>query len=376
MQQILFHQLIWKPMEPKKIKIIISGGGTGGHIYPAVAVAQELQNRIPEVEILFIGARDRMEMEKIPKAGYKIIGLWISGFQRNLTFKNLLFPIKVISAVWKSLSILASFKPNAAIGFGGYASGAMMWAASMKKIPSVIHEQNSYAGITNKILKNRVDTICVAYEKMDRFFPENKIVKVGNPIRKDLMNVSGKKAEAISFFNLNPHFKTILVIGGSLGARTINESIFEGAEKFKNANLQVIWQTGKNFTKSTSIQNEWIKPYTFIYEMSLAYAVADIVISRAGALSIAELAQVQKPVILVPSPNVAEDHQTKNAMALVISEAAILVADKEAKQTLVNIAIELASNEMTQAQLKNNIATFAMPNAAKRIVDEILRVME
>lgn len=363
-------------MERKGLKVIISGGGTGGHIYPAVAVAQELQKRLPDVDILFVGASDRMEMEKVPKAGYKIVGLWISGLQRSLSLKNLLFPVKVVSAVWKSLGILKEFKPDVAIGFGGYASGAMMWAATMKKIPSVIHEQNSYAGITNKILKNRVDTICVAYDKMDRFFPERKIVKVGNPIRKDLMNVSSKREEALSFFGLNPSKKTILIIGGSLGARTINQSIFEGAEKLTEAGLQVIWQTGKNFTQAESKQSESIKPHTFIYEMDLAYAAADIVISRAGALSIAELAQVQKPVILVPSPNVAEDHQTKNAMALVTNEAAILVKDSEAKEVLIDEVIKLAESEMKQAQLKNNIATFAMPNAAKLIVDEVLRVME
>lgn len=363
-------------MSKQKLNIIISGGGTGGHIYPAVAVAQELQSRIPDVNILFVGASDRMEMEKVPKAGYPIVGLWISGLQRSLSLKNILFPVKVISAVWKSLGILKSFKPDAAIGFGGYASGAMMWAATMKKIPSVIHEQNSYAGITNKILKNRVDTICVAYEKMERFFPERKIVKVGNPIRKDLMNVNGKRTEALSFFGLQPGKKTILIIGGSLGARTINESIYEGAQQLTEAGLQVIWQTGKNFTKADEKAGEAIKPHTFIYEMDLAYAAADIVISRAGALSIAELAQVQKPVILVPSPNVAEDHQTKNAMALVSSEAAILVKDSDARSTLIEEVIRLSVNEMKQTQLRNNIASFAMPDAAKRIVDEVLRLME
>jgi UDP-N-acetylglucosamine--N-acetylmuramyl-(pentapeptide) pyrophosphoryl-undecaprenol N-acetylglucosamine transferase len=363
-------------MARKSLNVIISGGGTGGHIYPAVAVAQELQKRMPDVNILFVGASDRMEMEKIPKAGYKIVGLWISGLQRSLSLKNLLFPVKVISAVWKSLSILKEFKPDVAIGFGGYASGAMMWAATMKKIPSVIHEQNSYAGITNKILKNRVDTICVAYDRMNRFFPERKIVKVGNPIRKDLMNVNGKRDEAITFFELNPSKKTVLIIGGSLGARTINQTINEGIQRLDEAGLQIIWQTGKNYTQAETKKSTTIKPYTFIYEMDLAYAAADIVISRAGALSIAELAQVQKPVILVPSPNVAEDHQTKNAMALVTNEAAILVKDSEAKEVLIDEVIKLAQSEMKQAQLKNNIATFAMPNAAKLIVDEVLRVME
>lgn len=362
-------------MKNKSLKVIISGGGTGGHIYPAVAVAQELQKRLPDVDILFIGASDRMEMEKVPKAGYPIIGLWISGFQRSLSLKNLLFPIKVVSAVWKSLGILKTFKPDVAIGFGGYASGAMMYAATLKKIPTVIHEQNSYAGITNKILKNRVDSICVAYEKMDRFFPIEKIIKVGNPIRNDLMDIKSRRTEAFHFFKLDPHKKTILVIGGSLGARTINESIMNGLTILEQENIQVIWQTGKNYTPGAAKESASIKPHIFIYEMALAYAAADIVISRAGALSIAELAQVQKPVILVPSPNVSEDHQTKNAMALVNSDAAILVKDADAKDTLIDVAQSLLKNEMQQTQLKNNIASFAMPSAAEKIVDELLRVI-
>lgn len=360
----------------KKLKIIISGGGTGGHIYPAVAVAQELQKRMPDVELLFVGASDRMEMEKVPKAGYKIVGLWISGFQRSLSLKNLLFPVKVINAVRRSLGIIKEFKPDAAIGFGGYASGAMMWAATMKKMPTVIHEQNSYAGITNKILKNRVDTICVAYDRMDRFFPERKIVKVGNPIRKDLMNVNGKRTDAYTFFNLDPAKKTILIIGGSLGARTINESILGGLDIIKQEGLQLIWQTGKTFySKAQSSADAQVKVYEFIYEMDLAYAAADMVISRAGALSIAELAQVQKPVILVPSPNVAEDHQTKNAMALVERQAALLVKDADARKELIPGAVALIRDEIKQAALKQNIATFAMPDAAKRIVDELLRLI-
>lgn len=363
-------------MNTKKLKVIISGGGTGGHIYPAVAVAQELQKRMPDVEILFIGASDRMEMEKVPKAGYKIIGLWISGLQRSLSFKNILFPVKVIHSVSKSLQILNDFQPDVAIGFGGYASGAMLYAATMKKIPTVIHEQNSYAGITNKILKKRVNTICVAYDKMQRFFPERKIVKTGNPIRQDLLNVDNHKADAIKFFHLDPAKKTILIIGGSLGARTINESILAGLQKFEEADLQIIWQTGKNFKQADTIQNPSFTIHQFIYEMNLAYAAADVVISRAGALSIAELAQVKRPVILVPSPNVAEDHQTKNAMSLVDREAAILVKDSDAKNTLVDVAIELANNEMKQVLLKSNIATFAMPDAAEKIVNEVMKVIK
>ncbi len=360
----------------KKYKVVISGGGTGGHIYPAVAVAQGLQRKLPHVEILFVGAEDRMEMEKVPKAGYKIIGLWISGFQRSLSPKNLLFPFKVISSVVKSLSIIKEFKPDVAIGFGGYASGAMLYAATIKKLPTVIHEQNSYAGITNKILKNRVDTICVAYDNMSRFFPERKLVKTGNPIRQDLMQVDGLRAEALKHFSLSPNLKTVLVIGGSLGARTINESILNGLNKFSENNVQLLWQTGKNFAAAKQVNQTGVNVQPFIYEMNLAYAIADVVISRAGALSIAELAQVKKPVILVPSPNVAEDHQTKNAMALVEREAAILVKDTEARQILVDECMALIKNEVKQVQLKNNIASFSMPDAAERIVTEVLRVIE
>lgn len=361
----------------KNLKVIISGGGTGGHIYPAVAVAQALQKKVPDVEILFVGASDRMEMEKVPKAGYQIVGLWISGLQRSLSLKNILFPFKVLHSVWKSLRLLKTFKPDAAIGFGGYASGAMLYAATMKKIPSVIHEQNSYAGITNKILKTRVDTICVAYDKMERFFPERKIVKTGNPIRQDLVQVEQFREQALKHFELNPSKKTLLIIGGSLGARTINESIKEGLNKLQEAGFQVLWQTGKAYyQKAKDLHSREVKVFEFIYEMNLAYAVADVVISRAGALSIAELAHVKKPVILVPSPNVAEDHQTKNAMALVERQAAILVKDVDARNLLVNEAISLAGNEMKQVQLKNNIATFAMPSAAERIVEEVLKVIE
>ena len=383
-------------MNSKK-KIIISAGGTGGHIYPAIAVAQALQKRLNnDVEFLFVGASDRMEMEKVPKAGYKIEGLWISGLQRRITYKNLLFPIKVISSVLKSFGIINRFKPDAVIGFGGYASSAVLYAASLKKLPTLIHEQNSYAGITNKILKDKVNTICVAYDNMEKFFPANKLVKTGNPIRQDLLDVSSKKQQAMEFFKLDANKKTILVIGGSLGARTINESIFEGLDKIKEANVNLIWQTGKNFQinakneirnskksansfeNNSSLEFDFsiFKIFDFIYEMDMAYAAADVVISRAGALSIAELAQVAKPVILVPSPNVAEDHQTKNAMALVNKNAAILVKDIDAKNNLVSETLNLITNENKQAELVNQIKTFAMPNAAELIVDEVIKLMK
>lgn len=362
-------------MNTKK-KIIISAGGTGGHIYPAIAVAQALQKRLNnEVEFLFVGASDRMEMEKVPKAGFEIVGLWISGLQRRITYKNFLFPVKVISSILKSFGIINKFKPDVVIGFGGYASSAVLYAASLKKLPTLIHEQNSYAGITNKILKDKVNKICVAYEHMEKFFPANKLVKTGNPIRQDLMDVTNKRNEAIGFFKLDTAKKTVLVIGGSLGARTINESIFEGLDKLKAANINLIWQTGKNFDKVNNIQSPTFNIQQFIYEMDLAYAAADVVISRAGALSIAELAQVAKPVILVPSPNVAEDHQTKNAMALVIENAAILVKDIDAKNNLITETLNLLNDSNKQADLVKNISSFAMPNAAELIVDEVIKLM-
>ena len=363
-------------MNTKK-KIIISAGGTGGHIYPAIAVAQALQKRLNnEVEFLFVGASDRMEMEKVPKAGFKIVGLWISGLQRRITYKNFLFPIKVISSVLKSFGIINKFKPDVVIGFGGYASSAVLYAASLKKLPTLIHEQNSYAGITNKILKDKVNKICVAYDHMEKFFPANKLVKTGNPIRQDLMDVSSKRNEAIDFFKLDSAKKTVLVIGGSLGARTINESIFEGIDKLKEANINLIWQTGKNFDKANKIQHPTFNIQHFIYEMDLAYAAADLVISRAGALSIAELAQVAKPVILVPSPNVAEDHQTKNAMALVNVNAAILVKDIDAKNNLITETLNLINDSNKQVDLVKNISNFALPNAAELIVDEVIKLMK
>jgi UDP-N-acetylglucosamine--N-acetylmuramyl-(pentapeptide) pyrophosphoryl-undecaprenol N-acetylglucosamine transferase len=385
-------------MNTKK-KIIISAGGTGGHIYPAIAVAQALQKRLNnEVEFLFVGASDRMEMEKVPKAGFKIVGLWISGLQRRITYKNILFPFKVISSIVKSFGIINNFKPDAVIGFGGYASSAVLYAASLKKLPTLIHEQNSYAGITNKILKDKVNKICVAYNDMEKFFPENKLVKTGNPIRQDLMDVTSKRNEAIDFFKLDSNKKTVLVIGGSLGARTINESIFEGLEKLKSANINLIWQTGKNFKQlnsnndpdnsgrnSKNVSTNYsdlefdfsnFKISDFIYEMDLAYAAADVVISRAGALSIAELAQVAKPVILVPSPNVAEDHQTKNAMALVNKNAAILVKDIYARNNLITETLNLVNDSNKQEELVKNIRTFAMPNAAELIVDEVIKLMK
>ena len=360
----------------EKLRIIISGGGTGGHIYPAIAVAQAIEKELNgEVDFLFVGAKDRMEMEKVPKAGYPIVGLWISGLQRSLSLKNILFPIKVLSAVLKSWLLIGKFKPDLAIGFGGYASGAMMFAAWMRGIPVMIHEQNSYAGITNKLLKNKASKVAVAYPQMNRFFPASKIVLTGNPVRSDILNAHTKRTAAEAFFQLDPHKKTVLVIGGSLGARTINKTLYGAWEQIINAGYNLIWQKGNNFPDADQLNHPNLVVRNFIYEMDLAYAMADIVVSRAGALSIAEIAIVAKPLILVPSPNVAEDHQTKNALALVNENAALMVKDANANQELVSTVLALLSDLNKQAVLAKQIATFAMPNAAQHISKEALQLV-
>jgi UDP-N-acetylglucosamine--N-acetylmuramyl-(pentapeptide) pyrophosphoryl-undecaprenol N-acetylglucosamine transferase len=360
----------------QKLKVLISGGGTGGHIYPAIAVAQAIEKKLNgNVEFLFVGASDRMEMEKVPKAGYKIEGLWISGFQRSMSLKNLLFPFKVVSAVMKSMGIISRFKPELAIGFGGYASGASMWAAGSKGIPVLIHEQNSFAGITNKILKSKAAKICVAYDNMNRFFPSEKIIKTGNPVRADICDPFNKKEKAMAFFKLDSNKKTVLIIGGSLGARTINQALFAGWEELVNHGYNVIWQKGNNFPSADALQHQNLMVRNFIYEMDLAYAASAVVISRAGALSIAELAIVKKPVILVPSPNVSEDHQTKNAMALVDKNAAILVKDVDANQTLIAQTISLLSDNKLQEKLQEEISHFAIHNAAELIANEALALI-
>ncbi|MCX6290429.1 MAG: undecaprenyldiphospho-muramoylpentapeptide beta-N-acetylglucosaminyltransferase [Bacteroidetes bacterium] len=363
-------------MQRRRIKVIISGGGTGGHIFPALAIAHALKKENSENEILFVGANGRMEMEKIPAAGFKIEGLNISGIQRKFSWSNLLVPFKVISSVIKAKKIIRQFHPDAAVGVGGYASAPLLYAATSMKIPSLIQEQNSYAGITNKILSKRVQKICVAYEGMERYFPSEKITITGNPVRSDILNIENKKEEALKFFGLSAGRKTILVIGGSLGARTINESMASGISSFRERNIQLIWQTGKMFFSKAQVFMEdksepGIRIVDFIQRMDLAYAAADIVISRAGASSVSELSLVSKPAILVPSPNVAEDHQTKNAMALVNRNAAILIHDEEAKEKLVKAAMELLGDEKKQEELKKNIGQMSRKNAAEKIVAEI-----
>ena len=347
-------------------RLIISGGGTGGHIFPAVAIANEFRFRYPNSEILFVGAQGKMEMTRVPEAGYKIIGLWISGLQRKLTFSNLLFPVKLIVSYFRARQIVNQFKPHVVIGTGGYASGPIMMAATRKGIPTVIQEQNSYAGLANKQVADKASRVCVAYEGMEKYFPAKKIVITGNPVRKDILNIESKRDQALAHFAFSPQIKTLLIIGGSLGARTINESILQGMEKILEANIQVIWQTGKGYYESYKAQLakfdlRKIRVQDFVREMDLAYAAADVVISRSGALSVSEICIARKPVILVPSPNVAEDHQTKNAKALSEKDAAILVADKDANSMLVDTALSLFLTRPRTAKLAENIAKLAKP---------------
>lgn len=362
-------------------KVIISGGGTGGHIFPAIAIANALKRLEPEIEILFVGANGRMEMEKVPAAGYRIIGLDIQGIQRKSILKNLLFPVKLVRSVSKALQIIKDFKPDVAVGVGGYASGPLLYAASLKGVPTLIQEQNSYAGLTNKWLGKKAAKVCVAFDGMSKFFPADKITKTGNPIRKESVDIAGKRHSASELLKLSPHKKTILVTGGSLGARTLNQSILTGLQQILAADVQVIWQTGKFYYKSILEQlGENIHPnirvMEFLNRMDLAYSAADVIISRAGAGTIAELCVVKKPVILVPSPNVAEDHQTKNALALVHENAAIFVADHDAQTKLVSKALELLNDKGQQQVLSQNIGKLALPNADEMIAKQVLQLMK
>jgi len=363
-----------------KVKVIISGGGTGGHIFPAIAIANAIKKMNPQSDILFIGAKGRMEMEKVPQAGYDIIGLPIQGIQRKLSVKNLLLPFKLLSSLMQSRKIMRSFKPDVAVGVGGYASGPLLYISTSMKIPSLIQEQNSYAGVTNKILAKRVNKICVAYEGMETFFPKEKIIVTGNPVRKEVVTNVVPKNEALNFFGLKEGVKTVLVVGGSLGAGVINNSIKNNLQAFAGNNIQLIWQTGKFYYQDlkdvATGYSDRIKIYDFINRMDMAYSAADVVISRAGAIAISELCCLKKAVILVPSPNVAEDHQTKNAMALVNKNAAILVKDVEAKDKLMNEVLRLIADEALQQQLSGNIARLAYMNADEQIAETIFKLAE
>lgn len=362
-------------------RIVISGGGTGGHIFPAVSIARALQRIAPDTEILFVGAQGRMEMEKVPAAGFKIIGLDIQGFNRKSLFKNWNLPFKILNSLKKANRILRDFRPHVAVGVGGYASGPLLYAAGNQNIPYIIQEQNSYAGITNKKLSKKADKICVAFESMDKFFPANKILLTGNPIRKESVDIGGKREEALAFFNLSPDRKTILLIGGSLGSLTLNNSALTAINKIIDRDIQLIWQCGnyyyESFKNKLSQESEGqVKLFPFLQRMDLAYAAADVIISRAGAGTIAELCVVGKPVVLVPSPNVAEDHQTINAKALVDKNAAVLVSDESAKEFLIDVVIELLNNEAHCTDLALNIMKMAIYNADEVIAREVLKLAE
>ncbi|WP_290696153.1 undecaprenyldiphospho-muramoylpentapeptide beta-N-acetylglucosaminyltransferase [Lacinutrix sp.] len=362
----------------KTYKIILSGGGTGGHIYPAIAIANELKLRFPNAEFLFVGAKDRMEMEKVPQAGYKIKGLWITGIQRKLTLKNLIFPFKLINSLWNARKIVKQFKPDVAIGTGGFASGPLLQVAASKGIPSLIQEQNSYPGITNKLLSKKVQKICVAYNDLERFFSKDKIIKTGNPVRQDLLDIHSKRTAAIKHFNLVEDKKTLLVLGGSLGAKAINELLKNELDFLQTQQVQIIWQTGKLYYDDYKINGDikHVQVHQFINNMDYAYAAADFIISRAGAGSVSELCIVGKPVVFVPSPYVAEDHQTKNAKAIVDVNAALMIAQEDLEVDFKNKFSQLVASKEKQQQLSENIRKLALVNATKEIVDEVEKLLK
>jgi UDP-N-acetylglucosamine--N-acetylmuramyl-(pentapeptide) pyrophosphoryl-undecaprenol N-acetylglucosamine transferase len=358
-------------------RFIISGGGTGGHIYPAIAIANELKAQFPDAEFLFVGAKDKMEMQKVPQAGYKIEGLWISGLHRKVTLQNAMFPLKLAYSMYKSYTILRRFKPDVVIGTGGFASGAVLKVAAILNIPTVIQEQNSFPGITNKLLAKKANVICVAYENLERFFPKNKIRFTGNPVRQDLIDVTSKKKEAISHFQLDANKKTLLILGGSLGARRLNQLIEKNLDFLTGLGFQIIWQCGKYYLIDYAKHNEKedVQVTAFIDRMDLVYAAADIVISRSGASSVSELCIVGKPVIFIPSPNVSEDHQTKNAKAIVDKGGAVMINESDLESEF-NIVFEaLAKDKGKQESLTENIKKLALPNATKDIVKEIKKLL-
>lgn len=360
-------------------RVIISGGGTGGHIFPAISIANALRRMEPGCEILFVGANGRMEMDKVPAAGYQIVGLNISGIQRGSILKNLGLPVKLAGSLRKAAQLITTFKPDVVVGVGGYASGPLLMAASWKNVPYLIQEQNSYAGVTNKWLGKNASRICVAFDGMDVFFPADKILKTGNPVRKEVVNIVNKRFHGAELLKLDPLKKTVLVTGGSLGAGTLNKSIEKHLQDFIAADVQLIWQTGKYYYEGIMSRigqtlHPNIRVMEFLNQMDLAYAAADVIISRAGAGTIAELCLIRKPVILVPSPNVAEDHQTKNALALVTKNAAIMIADRSAEDTLVSSALELLKNELRCETLAENIGSMALAESDDLIAAEVMKL--
>lgn len=362
-------------------RVIVSGGGTGGHIFPAISIANAVKERWPRAEILFVGAENRMEMERVPAAGYKIVGLPVAGFDRKNLFKNIPVVFKLLKSVRMAKKIVRDFQPDIAVGVGGYASGPVLKAAASKGVPTLIQEQNSYAGVTNKMLAKNAARICVAYEGMERFFPKEKIVLTGNPCRQDLVVSEENRQKGIGFFGLDPHKKTVLMVGGSLGAKTLNESIVKAFPLISGSDVQVVWQCGKYYYQAMLKRKDEgeipanVHLLDFISRMDLAYSVADLIVSRAGAGSISEFCLLEKPVVLVPSPNVAEDHQTKNAQALVVKDAAVMVSDTEAPTQLFEIVLTLVNNENRLKTLSRNIAKLAQHDSAKRIVDEIEKII-
>ncbi|MCX6281396.1 MAG: undecaprenyldiphospho-muramoylpentapeptide beta-N-acetylglucosaminyltransferase [Bacteroidetes bacterium] len=367
-------------------KVIISGGGTGGHVFPAIAIANAIRAKLTDADILFIGARGKLEMEKVPEAGYLIEGLTIAGFQRRLTWKNLVFPFKLAGSMIRARKLVSGFRPDVVIGVGGYASGPVLRTAVAMKVPALIQEQNSYPGVTNRLLAGKVQKICVAYEGMEKYFPKEKLILTGNPIRQDLAGLNGKRNEALGHFGLTENKTTILVLGGSLGSGTINQSVLSCLQtRMPSGSLQWIWQCGKYYfenlnsklsTSGISGENSDVHLHAFIDRMDLAYASADVVISRAGAIAISELCFAGKPAILIPSPNVAEDHQTKNAMALVNRKAAVMIKDKEAVEKLGKTLDLLITSASLQEELKRNIASLAVPGAAEKIASEALGLIK
>lgn len=374
-------------------RVIISGGGTGGHIFPAISIANAIKELRPDAEILFVGAEGRMEMQRVPDAGYKIIGLPVAGFDRKRLWRNFSVIVKLLRSQWKARKIIKEFRPQVAVGVGGYASGPTLKTAGMMGVPTLIQEQNSYAGVTNKLLAQKACKICVAYEGMEKFFPKEKIIMTGNPVRQNLLTNKQSREEAVKSFGFDPKKKTVLILGGSLGARTINRTLIGELERIKaHSDVQFIWQTGKIYIQEikdiiTTVTGEAVRNprlsaipnlyvTDFIKDMASAYAAADLVISRAGAGSISEFCLLNKPVILVPSPNVAEDHQTKNALALADKDAAIYVKDKDAMQFLVTAALETVADDEKLKKLSENIAKLALPDSATIIAKEVLKLIE
>jgi UDP-N-acetylglucosamine--N-acetylmuramyl-(pentapeptide) pyrophosphoryl-undecaprenol N-acetylglucosamine transferase len=363
----------------KEIRVLISGGGTGGHVFPAIAIAKSVERSFPKVRFLFVGAKDKMEMTKVPEAGYQIEGMWISGFNRSLSFRNLIFPFKIIHSLFKARRIINKFKPDVAVGVGGFASGPTLKMAQWLGVPYLIQEQNSYPGITNKLLAKGAASICTAYEGMEKYFPKEKIILTGNPIRSQVIEIEGKKEEAQKYFNLDKKLKTVLIVGGSLGAQSVNRAIVEHLQEWKTIGFQVIWQTGKTtFESSKTALNrsgaDNIHIHEFISRMDLAYAAADLIVSRAGAIAISEISAVGKPVIFVPFPYAAEDHQTKNAQKLVDTQAAQLIKDSEVKDELFPMVKHLIEDEKLLQKMSASILKMGIKDADDKIANEIIKL--